>query len=205
MNSEMLRAVGVRVLIVAIGACLGWYLVVKPRSDKLSSLEAARVAQGGMIEAYHGFKGDADSDEDSHTQNTLELARGLIVEAVVEGDPGTMLHTLLNERASEEGVRISSIESVQSREIRSKIGETKLEVTGNRALLRVEFEGVYSDVVGFMDGIAHVPYPVRFAGFRVVPIGVDSVRVSAEVEIVTLGDVPGVSSAFAGVETEMGS
>ncbi len=202
MNSEMLRFVGTRVLVVSVGACLAWYFGVKPGSDRAASLGAAFESQGRLIERYRVFKDESDTAAEGVTHSVLETARGLIGDAVVDGDPGTVLHTMLNARAAEEGVRISSIESAQTRELREKIGGTKLEVVGDRAMVRVEFEGAYGDVARFMDSVVRGAIPVKLSGFRMVPVGADAVRVSAEVEIVTLDDVPGVTSEFVSMQAE---
>lgn len=205
MSQEMYRFVGIRLLIVSVGACLVWNFVVKPQSDRVDSLDAALASQGRLIERYRAFKGESDAALEARTGEVLDAGRVLIMDAIVEGDAGTMLHSMLNEHASEDGVRISSIESVQTRELREKIGDTKREIVGDRAMLRVEFEGAYGDVGRFMDGMVRGRVPVKISGFRMIPIGLNAVRVSAEVEIVTLDEVPGVNSEFASVEMEMGS
>ena len=194
MNPDIYRTVGIRVLVVAFGACLAWFLVVKPRADRASSLDVAFVSQRSMIEQYESYRQTNQDSSESGTAEVLARARGLISDTISENDPGTMLHALLNEHADSQGVRISSIDNLQAKEIKSKIADSFEQVLGDRALVRVEFQGAFANVTRFMHEIVNTSVPVKLTGFRLIPIGTDAVRVNAEIEIVTLNQVPGIRS-----------
>lgn len=190
MNQETQKQLLLKIVLVSGVACAGWMLLVKPALARVDTQGQTLESHQSLIQAHNQRVGSQDTNASVEVQKKLDQIFGAMSATIGGGDSGTALHSLLHESAGRFGISISRIESVTAREVTQRIAGSELKVVGANHTVRVEFEGDYNSAMSFMDEIASSPTPVQFTSFRFIPIGPESVRVNAEIDLVMLTFIP---------------
>jgi len=189
MNSDTQKQTILKIALVAGVGCLAWLFLVKPEQQSMQDQDQTIQSQESLIAAYQQQVGTFESGESLLIKNRLEEIVGTMSSVDPMSDSGTMLHNLINESASKNGVSVSRIESVNARELSLRVEGLESEVTGINHIVRVEFEGEYSSVLSFMGEVVSGPVQVKFVSFRFVPTGFDTIRANAEISSVILTSI----------------
>lgn len=190
MNHETQKQFALKVFLVSALACTAWYTLIKPVHERVEAQRQTVESHTNLIKVYNDQVGTQDTEIAIKIEHDLHEILDAMSSGIDDQDSGTSLHTLLNSAAGNNGISISRIESVNAREVVHPIPMSEEKVKGVNHTVRVEFEGSYSSVMGFMNEVVTSPSPVAFAGLRVTPLGIESIRVSAEVNSVMLTEIP---------------
>jgi len=195
MNQDSQKQFAIKLLLISGVACAAWMFFIKPVQERVHDQILTVESHSKLIQAYNQHIGSQESGESIEVESQLSAILGAMTSTISEGDGGTSLHSLLHDSAATNGISISRIESVNAREVKQKIPDSKREIKGNNHTIRVEFEGDYDSVMLFMDEVVSTQTPVKFSSFRFIPIGHESVRVNAEIESVMLTSIPSDNAA----------
>jgi Tfp pilus assembly protein PilO len=190
MNHEVKKNVLIRIVLVACVLCFSWYFFVNPKAQEVHSQRDTETQYSQMIQAYQSEVGSLNSGESKVVEEQLQHHLTRLQGMMNTGDPGTKLHTLINESAGESSVSVSRIETVNSRELVQKNELVDGNIKGITHSVRIEVEGDFSSVVAFMDRVAQNRMQVEFSSFRMIPMGYQSVRLNAELHAVMLTAIP---------------
>ena len=180
----------IKLLLVSGVGCLAWNFLVKPAHEKVNQQRQTLESHRTLIEAYNTQVGSQDIGSSVELERQLGQILGSITSAMDGRDSDTSLHSLLNESAEHAGISISRIESIKAGEVRSKAPQSEEWVEGVNHTVRVELDGSYGSVIAFMNEIVSSPTPVVFTSVRVLPMGIQRVRVNAEINSVMLTSIP---------------
>ncbi len=190
MNQETQKQFALKVFLASALACTAWYTLIKPVHERVESQRQTVESHTNLIKVYNDQVGIQDTENAIQIEHDLHEILDAMSASMDDQDSGTSLHTLLNSAAGNHGISISRIESVNAREVVQPIPMSEEMVKGVNHTVRVEFEGPYSSVMSFMNEVVTNPVPVAFAGLRVTPLGIESIRVNAEVNSVMLTEIP---------------
>tara|TARA_R110000868_G_scaffold411617_1_gene706034 strand:- start:104867 stop:105478 length:612 start_codon:yes stop_codon:yes gene_type:complete len=190
MTQETQKQTAMKVLLASGLACVAWMFLVKPVTQGVVDLKETLASQSHMIETYQQKVGNVGSVDSAQIQQRLNGILTSMATVTSEGDSGTALHSLINEAAGRNGVSMARIETIKQSKITEKIMGTDQEVNGVNHLVRLDFEGDYGSVIAFMNEVVTSSIPVKFSSFRLLPTGVKSVRVNAEINSVMLTSIP---------------
>ncbi len=199
MNAEIQKNVLIRIVLVACAFCLAWYFLVNPKAQQVHEQRETVAQYEQMIMAYQSEVGSLDSVESKQVEIQLQTHLDRFQGMINTGDPGTKLHTIINESAGANDVSVSRIETVNSRELHKRSQQINGEIKGIAHSIRIEVEGMFGSVVAFMDQVASNPMQVEFTSFRMIPMGHQNVRVNAELNTVMLTSIP-TDLSIGGVE-----
>ena len=190
MNQETQKQFGIKLLIVSAAACIGWKYLVNPLQEKVHQRQQQIAAHTALIQAHDTQVQEADAGKSTEIEEKLRSIYQQISLSNSERESGTDLHGRLHKSAAEFGISISRIETINAREMQEKLQNTDTSVTAMNNTVRVELEGDYGSILGFMDDLVSTNIPIQFTSFRMMPIGDETVRMNAEVDSVVLTSVP---------------
>ena len=190
MTQETQKQMAMKILLASGLACVAWMFLVKPVTQGVVDLKETLASQSHMIETYKQNVGNVGSVDSAQIQQRLNGILTSMATVTSEGDSGTALHSLINEAAGHNGVSMARIETIKQSKITERIMGTDQEVNGVNHLVRLDFEGDYGSVIAFMNEVVTSTIPVKFSSFRLLPTGVKSVRVNAEINSVMLTSIP---------------
>lgn len=190
MNQDTQKQFALKLLTVSTAACAGWMFLIKPVHAKVQQHEQQIKSHTALIQAHDTQVQESDTGKTIEIENQLNAIFDQLSLSKADKEAGTDLHSRIHASAAKFGVSVSRIESVNTREIKEQLNHTNTHVVAMSNTVRVEFEGDYSSLLGFMDDLVTTNIPIKYTSFRMIPIGHETVRVNAEIDSVVLTSIP---------------
>ncbi len=194
MNQETQKQFAIKLLLISGVGCLVWNFMVKPAIERVAQQERVVESHNDQIAAYKKHVDQNEAESSLQTASQLKAILESMTSAIVARDSDTSLHSILNSAAEQSGVSITKIDSVKAGEVKSMAPNSDQWVKGINQTVRIELDGLYGSVMTFIEHIDSNQIPMVFTSLRVVPTGMETVRVNAEINSVMLTSIPETSS-----------
>lgn len=192
MNQDLRQRITLGVTLASAGVCAAWFFIVRPETAHAHELANTFEANQRMVARYDEQRNTAAELSEEEGDARFRRAVGILHDASVSDEEPVDLHNLVNRLADEQGITVTRIETVSDRVIRERIDTEAPEAEAIEQMVRVELEGSYEDTVLFLGRVQESKPIVRCVSFRMLPIDVDVVRTSVEVQMFALTVVPGI-------------
>jgi len=194
LNRETRRFVLVRLGLVLGVAAIAWMAGVRPMHEQARRLDAQVASRDAQIARHAQSDASVDADALLAASSRLRDAEALIMARTSRSGASELLTRLVNEAAAENGLAITSMESVATRTLRAELGRADSVVSGETGTVRVEILAGYAPILRFIDALRSGEHEVRMRTLRLSPRAGGGVRLHAEVTLTTLTVVPGIES-----------
>lgn len=206
MNPDIQRAFLLRLIIVTGLVVAARYFLVLPRVGQGEDLARTFQAQQELIEqGEQAISQHGGMVNESLT--AMHSARRHMLDQF-QSNGSTQMHNQLQSLADRHKLTITRIEPLKNSASRGKTALTLEEIEMETIEFRVECEGLYAGVIGYLDGLSTGTNMAAVRTFRMVPVGSGRARVTMQVAMHQLVKAPEAftrdESADAGVAAVTG-
>lgn len=198
---DMQKTILIRILLVGAAIYAAWNFGLRPKIEQQVELEDTRRSQVQLI-SESGMDFDARQRETEEAHQMISSAGNRILENLSATKNHESARDLINASARAFGVDVNRVEPLRVAEFssasskkRSKNKNAKPEANANEFVfkgegIRVEFEGSFAGIAGFLQQLELDTQTLKLENFRMVSSSNGGVRMIAQFMKFELTDAP---------------
>lgn len=203
MNQDTMKSFFVKLGLISLVGAGGWYFLVGAQLEAEGELKLARDAQVSQLNQGE----ESIGLHARQVERSLERMRGVRDElrAQLDSANATNMHEHLQDLAEAKGLTVTKIEPLRKRIDKLKRGSGQAELELATQEFRLECDGPYAGIVGYIEELGSGSSISKVISFRMLPTSKETARMILQVSTYEIGEFPEafeetMSAAHAGVD-----
>ena len=202
MNYDTQRSFFFRLGIVSLIGAISWHILVGAKLEREQELKRTFASQTeAILQGEQEIERHADQLETS-----IERMQKVRDEMITHLDmvQSSKVHQILQDAAESYDLTVSRVEPVRMQTNKRVRKSDQSEIELGISEFRIECEGSYGGLVGFISELSNGTHLAKVGSFRIIPISNDSARMNIQVSVYQFAEAPAVFfESFKVTDTKM--
>jgi len=188
MNQDTMKSFFMKLGLISLAGAGGWYFLVGAQLEAEQEIKGARDAQ-----VRHLTQGEESIGlHAEQVERSLERMRVVRdgLRAQLDSATATDMHGHLQDLAEAKGLTVTKIEPLRKRIDKLKRGPGQAELELATQEFRLECDGPYSGIVGYIQELSSGSSITKVGSFRMLPTSKETARMILQVSTYELGAFP---------------